>query len=67
MGDRDAVVIRFPVERTTEPYVTIREVAAHLGMSVSWVEKAVVRGLPSHKLGRARRFRLSEVEQWLAQ
>jgi excisionase family DNA binding protein len=51
-----------------EQLVPIREVAQVLGLSVSWVEKAVVKhGLPSYKIGGSRKFRLSEVETWLAE
>lgn len=51
-----------------EPFVTVDEVAAELSMSVSWVEKQVKKelddpgtGLPSYKVGGARRLRMSEV------
>lgn len=48
-----------------EPFVTDVEVAEHLGvtrMSVyRWTKNL---GLPSHKLGRSRRFKLSEVDAW---
>lgn len=48
-----------------EPFVTDVEVAEHLGvtrMSVYRWGKDL--GLPSHKLGRSRRFKLSEVDAW---
>lgn len=49
-----------------EQLVPIREVAQVLGLSVSWVEKAIRKhGLPSYKIGGTRKFRLSEVEAWL--
>lgn len=51
-----------------EPLVRIDEVAAELSMSVSWVEKQAKKelddpgtGLPSYKVGGARRLRMSEV------
>ena len=45
-----------------------RQLAEVLGVSVSWVDKAMARReLPSVLVGGVRRFRYSEVEAWLAQ
>lgn len=45
----------------------VEEVAAHLGIAKEtvyrWVE---ARGLPAHRVGRLLRFRLSEVDAWVA-
>jgi hypothetical protein len=48
-----------------EPWVTKRQVAAHLGFSTRWVELPVREGMPSKLVGGHRRFRLSEVEAWI--
>ena len=40
-------------------------VFAALGMSERWIAYRVNEGMRSHRYGRARRFRLSEVVAWL--
>ena len=50
----------------TEPWVSIEEVAAHLGVTklsiYRWIEK---RGLPATKVGKLWKLKLSEVESWM--
>lgn len=52
--------------RTAEPWVSIDEVAAHLGVRKEsvyrWIEQ---RGLPATKIGKLWKLRLSEVDAWL--
>ena len=49
-----------------EPLVSAEEVAALLNVQPAWVlEQARAGELPSYKLGHYRRFRVSEVEDWL--
>ena len=49
-----------------EPWVGVIEVAEHLGVSKSWVNKAVGhKVLPVKRVGRALRFRLSEIDAWI--
>jgi excisionase family DNA binding protein len=52
---------------TGERWVGAEDVAAHLGVGKEsvyrWVES---RGLPAHRVGRLFRFRLSEVDDWVA-
>lgn len=53
----------------TEHLVTKRQLAQHLGRSTRWVELRVREGMPSEPPTTRfphRRFRLSEVEAWLA-
>jgi excisionase family DNA binding protein len=46
-----------------EPFVSARTVAVHLGLSIHAVYKMAQRKqLPSHKIGKSRRFKISEVE-----
>ena len=49
-----------------EHWVTIEEVASHLGVTrdsiYRWVEK---KKLPAHRVGRLFRFKLSEVDNWV--
>lgn len=51
---------------TAEPWVSVEEVAAHLGVAKDsvyrWIE---VRRLPAHKIGRLWKFKLSEVDEWV--
>lgn len=60
------VVIPFPKRSQWEPWVTKQQVANHFQFSTRWVEMRVVEGLPHRQFGSRKRFRLSEVERWLA-
>lgn len=52
--------------RSSEPLVRVSDVAEHLDVSESWVNKAVQYGrIPVHRVGRNLRFRLSEVDRWI--
>jgi DNA-binding XRE family transcriptional regulator len=58
-----------PVDRSTvdEPLETAAAIAAYLNVPVSWVyAKSECFELPSLKVCHYRRFRLSEVNAWLA-
>lgn len=52
----------------TEPerWLSVEEIAKHLGVSKEtiyrWVEKGKI---PSHKVGRQWKFKISEVDQWV--
>ena len=49
-----------------ERLLSVGEVAERLGVAPSWVyTEAEARRLPSFKLGKYRRFRLSEILAWL--
>lgn len=49
-----------------EPMVTAEVVAELLGVSRTWVYRhADEDDLPYYRIGRERRFRLSEVESWI--
>ena len=48
-----------------EPWLTKRQLAAHLGFSTRWVELRVREGMPAQRWGSRLRFRASEVEEWL--
>ena len=60
-----AVVYPFPQRRGFEPWLTKRQLAAHLSYSTRWVEIRMREGLPSKLIGGQRRFHLSEVEAWI--
>lgn len=42
-----------------------KELAQHLGISISMVNKLIAKGLPHIKVGSAVRFELEEVMKWL--
>lgn len=51
---------------TAEPWVSVEEVAKHLGVAKDsvyrWIES---RSLPAHRIGRLWKFKLSEVDEWV--
>lgn len=49
-----------------EPFVTKPELARHLQLSERWVELRQTEGMPCHRFGARVRYRVSEVESWLA-
>jgi excisionase family DNA binding protein len=51
---------------SVEPLLSARQVTDILGVNLNYVyEQAVDGRLPSYKIGGNRRFRASEVEEWL--
>lgn len=49
-------------EATPEKLVTIAEAAEYLSVSINWLyERGDREGIPCHRLGRQRRYRLSEL------
>ena len=50
----------------SETWVSMKEVQNHLGIgrdtALAWINKW---GLPGYKIGRAWKFKLSEVDEWL--
>jgi excisionase family DNA binding protein len=50
----------------TEPWVSVDDVAKHLGVVKDsiyrWIER---RGLPARRVGRLWKFKLSEVDEWV--
>lgn len=49
-----------------EPWVSVEDVARHLGVShdtvYRWIE---AKGLPAHKVGRLWKFKLADVDEWV--
>ncbi|HMV66134.1 MAG TPA: helix-turn-helix domain-containing protein [Flavobacteriales bacterium] len=49
-----------------EPWVSVEDVARHLGVShdtvYRWIEG---KGLPAHKVGRLWKFKLADVDEWV--
>ena len=51
---------------TTEPWVSVEQVAQHLGVAKDTVYRwREHRGLPAHRVGRLWKFQLSEVDDWV--
>ena len=49
-----------------ERWVSVQEVADHLGINKDTVYKWIdTRGLPAHKVGRLWKFQLGEVDAWV--
>lgn len=52
---------------STDPLVTVADLARHLGVSAKHIYNLVNReGLPAIRVGRAVRFRMADVEAWLS-
>ena len=49
-----------------EPWVSVKEVAEHLGQSPVWIRKYAPL-IPHVRVGRQYRFRISEVDRWIEQ
>jgi len=50
-----------------EPFVPPSVIADLLGVSQSWLyQSADGLGLPVHRVGRSRRYRVTEVEAWVS-
>ena len=51
---------------TTEPWVSVDDIATHLGVAKDsvyrWLEH---KGMPGHKMGRLWKFKVSEVDEWV--
>jgi excisionase family DNA binding protein len=51
---------------STEPWVTLAQVAEHLQVSQDTVHRwRETKALPAHRVGRVWRFKLSEVDEWV--
>jgi excisionase family DNA binding protein len=49
-----------------EPWVSVEEVASHLGLAKQSVYRWIGgKSLPAHRVGRLWKFRLSEVDKWI--
>lgn len=48
-----------------EPWITKREIAKFFGASVRWIDDRLADGMPSAMIAGKRKFRASEVEDWL--
>lgn len=53
------------IKTNTEGYVTTSDLMRHLSLPKSTFELLVKQGMPVLRIGKARRFKVSEVEIWL--
>ncbi len=60
-----AEVYRLPLRPGAEPWLTKRQLAAHLGYSTRWIELQVKDGMPCERWGGRLRFQVPAVEGWL--
>ncbi len=49
----------------TEGYVTTKEAMRYLALPKSTFELLIKQGMPVLRIGKSRRFRVSEIEAWL--
>jgi excisionase family DNA binding protein len=49
----------------SENYLTMNELIKHLKVTRTSINRWMNKGMPSVKLGTLRRFKISEVENWL--
>lgn len=51
-----------------EPWLSVDQIAEHLGVTrdsiYRWIDR---KGLPAHRVGRLRKFQVSEVDNWYVQ
>jgi excisionase family DNA binding protein len=48
-----------------EPYVDLHKLLQHFSIARAKVERLIHEGMPILRIGKSRRFKLSEVEEWL--
>jgi len=50
----------------TEPWVSVEQIAEHLGVTrdsiYRWIDR---KGLPAHRVGRLWKFKVSELDAWV--
>jgi len=65
-GASSVAKLRVEQESMTEPWVSVEDVANHLGVAKDsvyrWIE---TKGLPARRIGRLWKSKLSEVDQWV--
>lgn len=66
LGGRAAYVEQETKMETIEAWVSVDDVAKHLGVAKDsvyrWIDH---RGLPAHKIGRLWKFKLSDIDAWV--
>jgi excisionase family DNA binding protein len=53
-------------ENTTERWITLKEAAAHLNVSRSWLyQKGQDSGVPRARIGTKYRYKISDLDAWM--
>ncbi len=64
IAEKDGIAAKKDSE--VERFVAIQEAAKFLAVKISWIyEQVRLNRMPSHKVGHFRRFKLSELEEWV--
>jgi len=54
------------MEHRSEDFIDVEELASRLGVKKSWVYSRIrTNSIPHYRIGKYRRFRWNEVEDWL--
>ena len=56
-----------PTETTPEPWISVREAAAHASVSTDTIRSMLDGGLPHGRVGREYRIRRSAIDTWMVQ
>lgn len=48
-----------------EPWLSVDEIAEHLGVSRDTIYNWLKKGMPAHKFGKLWKFQTSEVDKWI--
>jgi excisionase family DNA binding protein len=60
------MLLRQGTSAVEERWLSVEEIATHLGVSRDTVYKWITRKhLPAHKVGKLWKFRISEVDEWV--
>jgi len=63
---RGRLARRCGVEQVSERWVSVQDIADHLGVTRDTVYKWIeARALPAHRLGRLWKFKISQVDDWV--
>lgn len=50
---------------TTERWLSVDEIAEHLGVSRDTIYNWITKKMPAHKVGKLWKFKISKVDQWV--
>jgi len=48
----------------SERWLSVEEIAEHLGVSKDSIYNWIKKGMPAHKIGKLWKFKVSEVDDW---
>jgi excisionase family DNA binding protein len=62
-----AAIVHDALDPMQQKWVDIDAVASHAGTSIKTIRRWITAGMPATRVGHAYRFRLADVDTWLAQ